>query len=518
MSGAPAEGAATSAVDGAVVLEVEGLVKRFPGVIALDRADVTLRRGEVLGLIGENGAGKSTLLKVLAGIYQPDGGTIRLRGETVHAQTVRQAVAHGIAMVFQEQSLLPNISIAENLFLGNEEPFIRFGVIDWPRLRAAARAQLAKVELDLDPDAYTGELSFAQRQLVELAKAMAIEDRSRHDPIILLDEPTSVLSQAEIDLLFDRVRRLKERASFIFVSHRLDEVLALSDRVYVMKDGQTVAERDPKRTDAADLYRLMVGRDRQGEYYRESEQVGYDPAAVALSVEELGIEGRFNGVSFDVHRGEVVALCGVVGSGREAVCRALSGAEVPDSGRLVLDGRRLRFRSPREAVAHGVCYVPMERRLEGVVSHLSIAQNITLPDLAPVRRLGLIDPARENRRGTTWIERLGIRAPGPTTSVATLSGGNQQKVVLAKWLANRPRVLVLDHPTRGLDVGAKEDVYALIREISRQGVAVVLTSDTLEEAIGLSHTLLVMKDGHVVHRFDGGGGKPRQVDVVGHML
>ncbi len=500
-------------------LAVEGLVKRFPGVTALDRATVTVREHEVVGLIGENGAGKSTLLKVLAGIYQPDGGTVRLRGEPILAESVGQAFAHGIAMVFQEQSLLPNISVAENLYLGNEHRFMRFGVIDWPGMHEAAAAQLAKVDLELDPRTYTGELSFAQRQLVELAKALTIEDRSRHEPIILLDEPTSVLSQAEIDLLFDRVRRLKARASFIFVSHRLDEVLALSDRVYVMKDGRTVAERDPHRSDTAELYRLMVGRDRQGEYYRESEQTAYDRTAVALAVDDLGAGEQFRHVSFEVHRGEVVALCGVVGSGREAVCRALAGALVPDAGHLALDGRSVRFRSPRDAVVHGVAYVPMERRVEGIVPYLSVAQNISLPDLAPVRRAGLIDPGRENGWGRAWIERLGIRAPGPATTVANLSGGNQQKVVLAKWLAHHPRVLVLDHPTRGLDVGAKEDVYALIREVSRQGMGIVLTSDTLEEAIGLSHTLLVMKDGRIVHRFDGGDGrKPDQVDVVGHML
>ena len=230
-----------------VALEVEGLVKRFPGVTALDDVGFSLRENEVLGLVGENGAGKSTLAKILAGIYQPDAGTIRLRGRVVRPQNVRQAVGNGVAMVFQEQSLLPNISVAENLFLGNEDQFIRLGVIDWPAMHEAARRQLAKVELEIDPRTYTAELGFAQRQLVELAKAMTIEDRTRDNPIILLDEPTSVLSQGEIDLLFAQVRRLKARAAFIFVSHRLDEVLALSDRVLVMKDGRVVAERIRRR-------------------------------------------------------------------------------------------------------------------------------------------------------------------------------------------------------------------------------------------------------------------------------
>jgi ribose transport system ATP-binding protein len=505
-----------------VVLEVEGLVKRFPGVTALDDVSLSLRENEVLGLIGENGAGKSTLAKILAGIYQPDAGTIRLRGRVVRPQNVRQAVGYGIAMVFQEQSLLANIGVAENLFLGNEDQFIRFGVIDWPAMYEAARRQLAKVELDLDPRTYTAELGFAQRQLVELAKAMTIEDRTRDNPIILLDEPTSVLSQGEIDLLFAQVRRLKARAAFIFVSHRLDEVLALSDRVLVMKDGRVVAERDDPSgapaTTAEELYRLMVGRERHAEYYRESEQVPFDPERVVLRVDDLGVDGAFQHVGFEVHAGEVVAICGVVGSGREAVCRTLAGALPPDHGSVTLEGQRLRFASPRDAVAHGVAYVPMERRVEGVVPYLTIAENISLPDLRPVSRLGLLDLRRENQLGRDWIRRLSIRAPGPRTNAVNLSGGNQQKVVLAKWLACRPRVLVLDHPTRGLDVGAKEDVYALVREVSRQGVGVVLTSDTLEEAIGLSHTVLVMKDGQIVQRFDGQTGKPRQVDIVSHML
>ena len=515
---APETGAGAGSGTG-VAMAVDGVTKRFPGVVALDQASLVLRQREVLGLVGENGAGKSTLLKLLAGIYQPDAGEIRLRGRPFVARSVRQAVDLGVAMVFQEQSLLPNVSVAENLFLGHEEPFLRFGVIDWPKLRSAARALLATVDLDLDPDTYTGDLGFAERQMVELAKAMAVEGRTAHEPVILLDEPTSVLSRAEIDLLFDRVRRLKHRASFVFVSHRLDEVLALSDRVYVMKDGQTVAERTPAETGTQELYRLMVGRDRHVEYYRESEQVAYDPATVVLRLDSLGAGALFRQVDLDLHRGEVVALCGVVGSGREAVCRTLAGAMAPDVGHLVIGGQRLRFSSPRDAVAHGVAYVPMERRVEGVVPYLTIAQNITLPNLAPVRRAALLDLARENRLGQTWIERLGIRAPGPTAVVANLSGGNQQKVVLAKWLSNRPRILVLDHPTRGLDVGAKEEVYALIREMSRQGMGIILTSDTLEEAIGLSHTLLVMKDGDVVHRFDArDGAKPRQVDVVEHML
>ncbi|MGI8475125.1 MAG: sugar ABC transporter ATP-binding protein [Thermomicrobiales bacterium] len=504
--------------DDGIALAVDSLSKQFPGVVALDGVDLTLREHEVLGLVGENGAGKSTLMKVLAGVYQPDAGTVRLRGVTIRPQSVRQAVGHGVAMVFQEQSLLPNITVAENLFLGNEDQFMRCGVMVWGKMHKAAATQLAKVEVELGPRTYTGDLSFAQRQMVELAKAMTIEDRTRANPIILLDEPTSVLAQAEIDRLFRIVRRLRARASFVFVSHRLDEVLALSDRIYVMKDGRVVAERLPGATDTAELHRLMVGRDRNSEYYRESDQVAYDPNAVVLGVDRLTAVGHFRDVSFEVHRGEVVALCGVVGSGREGVCRALAGALVPDGGDLLIGGRRMRFRSPRAAVGHGVAYVPMERRVEGVVPYFTIASNITLPDLSPIRRFGFLNLRRENRRGQEWIDRLGIRAPGPQTITANLSGGNQQKVVLAKWLSNHPQVLVLDHPTRGLDVGAKEDVYALIREVSRQGVAVVLTSDTLDEAIGLSHTLLVMKDGRVVKRFDGNGGKPAQVDVVGHML
>jgi ribose transport system ATP-binding protein len=501
------------------VLELDQVSKRFPGVVALDGVSVEVRAHEVLGLVGENGAGKSSLMKVLAGIYTPDSGTIRLRGQAIRPQTVRQATEHGIAMVFQEQSLLTNISVAENLFLGNEDRFVTGGVINWKAMHAAARTLLERVHLEIDPGVYTADLGFAQRQMVELAKALSVEERTQFEPIILLDEPTSVLAQAEIDLLFSRVRELKAHSSFVFVSHRLDEVLQLSDRIYVMKDGHVVAERIPADTSSEELYRLMVGRDRNEEYYRESEQQPYDSSSVVLSVDGLGKTGFFRDVSFDVHAGEVVSICGVAGSGREAVCRVLAGAMRPDAGVLRMGGQDVRFRSPRDAVANHVAYVPMERKVEGLAPYLTIAQNITLPNLAPVKRFGLLDLGRERHLGSDWIARLGIRAPSADTLVATLSGGNQQKVVLAKWLSNQPRLLVLDHPTRGLDVGAKEDVYHLVREISARGVGVVLTSDTLEESIGLGHTVLVMKDGEIAARFDANGGeKPRQVDIVHHML
>jgi ribose transport system ATP-binding protein len=502
----------------APVLEARGLGKSFPGVIALDDVSIAVRAGEVVGLVGENGAGKSTLMRILAGVYQPDTGEIRLRGQAVSIRSPAEAVARGIGMVFQEQSLLPNLTVAENIYLGHEARFTRGGLLRWKALHEAARCQLAKVDLDLDPATPVSALDFAARQMVELAKALRLEDETDAHLVILLDEPTSVLEQAEIDILFARMRALRGRAAFLFVSHRLDEVLAVSDRIYVMKDGRVVTELASAGADAHNLHQLMVGRGRRAEYYRESEQQPH-AQEVALAVRGLACAGHFRGVNFDLHAGEILGIAGVIGSGREALCRVLFGFEKPSAGEILVGGKPVRLANPSDAVRHGIGYIPRERRVEGLVLYLSVATNTTLASLGALRRRGVIDHAAERRLVSGWIERLRIRTPGLRALCLNLSGGNQQKVVLAKWLTARARILVLDHPTRGLDVGAKEEVYDLVRAITGEGIAVILTSDTLEETIGLSHTILVMRDGTVTRRFEASpGNKPEQVQLIEHMV
>ena len=498
--------------------ELRKVDKHFPGVHALKAVDLKVNRGEIVGLVGENGAGKSTLMKVIYGAYQPDGGTITIDGKTVRFQNPRQAMDHGIGMVFQEQSLITNLTVMENIFLGYEQQFVKMGIINWKAMSEAARKQLAKVRLDIDPATVTSDLSFAQRQLVELAKVLTLEERIDGDLVILLDEPTSVLAQDEVDLLFGIVRDLTNRASFIFVSHRMDEVLELSDRIYVMKDGAVV---DVVTQDAADVNAIqhkMVGRGIDKEYYREQKQRPHGDE-VLVTFDAVSQGRRFRDISFQLHRGEVLCLVGTEGSGREAILRTLYGLEAPSSGRITIKGETITRFSARDGVRRGVGYLPRERKIEGIVAGMNVYENMTLSQMQNFARSGVLRQGEERALARKWIERLGIKTPDVYKDCGGLSGGNQQKVVLAKWRSGGSDIMLLDHPTRGLDIGAKEDVYEMIREMSDAGMGIVLVADTLEEAIGLSHTILVIKDGVFQKRFDGRpGSKPSPYDLVHHMI
>jgi ribose transport system ATP-binding protein len=499
------------------MLEFRKVEKSFPGVRALRGVDFTVARGEVVGLVGENGAGKSTLMKVLYGAYQHDAGEILVDGQAVRFSSPREAMSRGIGMVFQEQSLIPNLSVMENIFLGFEQPFVRFGVIDWKRMAQAARHQLQKVRLDIDPAIRTSRLSFAQRQMVELAKVLALEERVSGDLVILLDEPTSVLSRDEVSLLFQRVRDLHARASFVFVSHRLDEVIEISDRIYVLKDGEVVDAMPRERAGVEDIQRKMVGRDLSAGYYREDQR---QPVGQEVLVEADGLTQapHYQDVSFRLHRGEVLALVGAEGSGAEAVMRTVAGLERPDGGALGIKGRPVRRFDAASAVARGIGYLPRERKIEGIVSGMSVLENITLPTLGRYSRLGVLQRGRERDVAARWVERLKIKTPSVEADAGRLSGGNQQKVVLSKWRASACDVLLLDHPTRGVDIGAKENIYEIVREMCAEGCGVLLMADTLEEAIGLAHTIVVLKDGRVQARFGGREGpRPTLYDLVHHM-
>ncbi|MCJ7537897.1 MAG: sugar ABC transporter ATP-binding protein [Anaerolineales bacterium] len=500
------------------VLEVRNISKSFPGVKALDQVDLGVKPNEIVGLVGENGAGKSTLLKILIGAYQPDEGEFFIRGQVVKVKSVKEAEDRGLAMVFQEQSLLPNISVRENLFLGNEEQFLRFGVINWKQMDREAKRLLEKVELDINPSAYTADLKFATRQMVELARVMSLEDRTNHQPIVILDEPTTVLEKNEIDLLFQRIRSLKERASIIFVSHHLDEILELTDRVYIFKDGRNVADRQTSETSESELHHLMVGRELKGEYYRLSKQI--TPADhVVMSIQNLTKEGQYDDFSLDLHKGEIIGLAGVLGSGREEVCRTIAGLVNPDQGQILINNQPLSPGSPSESIKAGIGYVPQDRGVEGLVLYLSIGPNITLPDMSSVIKRGFLSHKKEKELAESWIDRMAIKTPSANALCLNLSGGNQQKVVLSKWLASKVQVFVLDHPTRGVDVGAKEEVYELIRDLASQGISFLLIADTLEETIGLSNVILTMKDGQITQRIEApSDNKPQPIELIQHMM
>lgn len=499
--------------------ELRKVEKHFPGVHALKHVDFNVNRGEIVGLVGENGAGKSTLMKVIYGAYQPDSGSITIDGEKVSFQNPRQAMEHGIGMVFQEQSLITNLTVMENIFLGYEQQFVTCGVINWRALAEAAKKQLAKVKLEIDPTTTTSELSFAQRQLVDLAKVLTIEDRFDGDLVILLDEPTSVLAREEVELLFGLVRDLTKRASFIFVSHRIDEVLELSDRIYVMKDGEVVdvVSHDEAKVDS--IQHKMVGREVDKEYYREQKQKPYNTSEVLLSLDGVSLDKRYKDISFDLHAGEVLCLAGTEGSGREAILRTIFGLETPDSGTVNIKSERVMHFAAQDSVRRGIGYVPRERKIEGIVGGMNVYENMTLSQMQNFSKAGTLFVKEEKSLARKWIERLGIKTPSENKDCGGLSGGNQQKVVLAKWRSGGSDIILLDHPTRGLDIGAKEDVYEMVREMCDAGVGVLLVADTLEEAIGLSHTILVVKDGELQKRFDGTpGSKPSLYDLLHHMI
>lgn len=500
------------------VLEVRGISKSFPGVKALDNVSFAINKGEVIGLIGENGAGKSSLLKVLNGIYQPDEGDVLVNGQKITIVSPRRAFDSGIAMVFQEQSILPTLTVAENIFLGREEEFVRYGLISKSRMNEAASAELKKVRLDCPPGARCADLTFADRQMVEIAKALSLDSRIKGDITILLDEPTSVLERKEVDLLFEIIKDLKQRASIVFISHRIEEVLEITDRVYVMRDGKIVHELPAYEATVKGLHQHMVGRQLHHEYYREARQAT-PSKTVVLECTRLGKNGAFADITFPLHEGEIIGIAGVIGSGREDLARCLAGHAAADSGTLKVNGTEVHFGAAHDATKKGVGLLPSERKIEGQIAVFSVAENMTLAALPKFVSRGVIRFEAERSVARDWIKRLNIKTPSTATMVGSLSGGNQQKVVLAKWRIAGVRVLILDHPTRGIDVGAKEDVYELVRDMTAEGLAVILLGDTLEEVIGLSNRILVMRDGEVTATFEAPpGGKPAQVDLIRHMV
>jgi ribose transport system ATP-binding protein len=501
-------------------LEVRGLVKHYPGVKALDGVDLVVQQNEVLGLAGENGAGKSTLLKALVGLVKPDSGEIWVRGQKVRLRSVVDAADHGIGMVFQEQSLVPNLTAAENIVLGSEGPGVRRGIYRWDTMRRLAQEQLDKIGSTIDPLARTESLTFADRQMVEIAKVLRIEERTSHPPVIILDEPTSVLESKEIETLFTQVRRLREFASVVFVSHRLDEVLDVCDRVSVLRGGRSVGEVPTAGAAPAELHRMMIGSTGSDDHYHDTAAERSDEPRPARLVVR-GLSGKtFRDVDLDVAAGEIVGIVGVHGSGREDVCRALFGAEPTTAGEVTLDGEKLDLSGTRAACAAGIGYVPAERKIEGMVGPMSVADNMTLTKQKSRCTGPLVVPRKQASLVDTWIERLSIRTPHRGTAIQRLSGGNQQKVVLARWLVSGDvRLLLLDHPTRGLDVGARSEVYRLMRELANSGVATVLLADSLEEAIGMSDRIIVMSDGRSTAEVAcPSGGKPTPLDLVKEMV
>jgi ribose transport system ATP-binding protein len=505
---------------GTAVLSLRGLSKSFGPVQAVKDLSLDIAPNEVVGLVGENGAGKSTLLKILTGVHQPDAGVIESNGRTVRFRRPVDSVAAGIGVVHQEQSLLTNLSVAENIAMnqvGDADSATRYGLYRWRRLYDEATEVLARVGAHIDPRAKVGDLSFVDRQMVEIARALRVGDYVHAVPLVILDEPTSVLERNKTEILEREIVTLRDSGSVIFVSHRLDEVLRICDRIVVMRDGRVVADRPAGSVTEAELFQLMIGHESRSEARRRSAED--EALAPVLSVEGLRRRGTFKDVSFTVRPGRCVSIVGTVGSGRESVCRALAGVERFDAGTLEVRGESVRGWSIRRALRAGISYVPAERKTEGMVGGLSAAANLSLAHPRRVSVGPFISPRRRTRLAREWFARLGVRPSDPGLPLGRFSGGNQQKVVMAsRLLDDELSVLVLDHPLRGLDPGAAETVNEQIVEATHRGTAVVLLPDTLEEALALSDEVLVMRDGEVTARYDLAVESPTSVDLLERMV
>jgi ribose transport system ATP-binding protein len=480
------------------VLELRRIRKSYPGVAALHDVNFSVHRNEIVGLIGENGAGKSTLMKILIGLIQPDEGSYQLRGARVALRGPADAARHGVGMVFQEGSLLPNLSIMENLFLCHEIGFRKFGFLSQRAMRETASSVLSLVKVTSDLDTPISETTPAVQQMVEIARLLWLSSLyHQENPVLVLDEPTTVLTDNERKTLFTILREIKSQASIILISHRLQEIVENSDRIVILKDGKNVADLEAGGANVADIENMMVGHTFAAARYREDEQV--EPGnEVVLSVRDLSKRGAFEPFNLTVRKGEIVSLVGLVGSGKEAVCRCINGLEKPDRGSISLGGKKLAPGSPSETVRSGIGHIPIDRRSEGLALGMTVAENVNLLVLDRLKVAGLVSPAREKDNARRLIQDCRIKTPSSSTMCANLSGGNQQKTVIAKWLSAKIQLLVLDHPTRGVDVGAKEEIYKLIRKLARDGIGMIVMCDTLEEDIGLCHRMLIMKDGRLV--------------------
>lgn len=479
------------------LLQLLNVSKRFPGVVALDDVSFDLYPGEVHVLVGENGAGKSTMVKLLSGIYQPDEGQILFEGQPVHLRTPHTAQQLGISTVHQELNLIPHLDVGKNIYLGREPMRGKTGVIDWTALYTGAAAQLARVGIRLDPHTPVARLGVAMQQMVEIAKALVNDAR-----VLILDEPTAAITAEESEQLFQLVEKLKAQGTgIILISHHLEDATRAGDRATVLRDGKYVETVPMATSTPNDLIRLMVGRELTQQFPKEEIPFG----AIALRVEGLNRSGVLRDISFDVRQGEILGLAGLVGAGRSEVARAIFGIDKIDSGTIEVFGKSVRNTTPGKAIDNGIALLPEDRKHQGLVLLLSVGDNIALAAPgATGAPPGLIPPRNRYQTARRYIDALRIKTPSAAQKAMFLSGGNQQKVVLAKWMLTKARLFIFDEPTRGIDVGAKVEVYRLMSELLKGGAAIVMISSELPEILGMSDRILVMREGEIVARFEPG--------------
>ena len=473
--------------DSLPLLAMRGISKSFPGVRALDDVTLELRSGEVLAFLGENGAGKSTLIKTLGGAHRPDTGRILIDGNEIEIGSPAESQKHGIAIIYQEFNLIPGLSVRENIFLGRE--IARGGWISRREEQAKTRALLDRIGISIPTETPVNRLSVAQQQIVEIAKAL-----SQNARILVMDEPSATLTPPEVEALFRIIRDLKKDGiGIVYVSHRLEEIFEISDRILVLRDGATVGQSETDSITRTGLIEMMVGRELQDEFPRRTPDIG-EPV---LEVRKLNAGERVRDVSFDLRKGEILALTGLVGAGRTETARLLFGADRMESGEISLHGKRQSIRSPRDAIAAGICLLTEDRKNQGLVLNHSVLHNFGLPNLDEFSRSGFVRQREEARRFDHYVKRFRIKIPSPRQLARNLSGGNQQKVVLAKWLQADTNVIIFDEPTRGIDVGAKYEIYVLMNELAAMGKCILMISSELPEVLGMSDRILVMHEGRI---------------------
>lgn len=488
--------------DVTAVLELRGAVKTFGAVVALADGTIDLLPGEIHALVGENGAGKSTLVKIIAGVHQPDAGEFVVDGRPVHFRTVADSKAAGISVIYQEPTLMPDLTVAENIFVGRQ-PRGGAGLIDRAAMRRNAAELFDQLGVPIDPSRLAEGLSIADQQIIEIAKAISLQSK-----ILVMDEPTAALSGAETERLFAVARSLRDQGTgIIFISHRFEEIFDLTDRITVMRDGKYISTHATADTEVGEIVREMVGRDIEALFPKVDAVIG-DPV---LEVTGLTRSGVFEDIDLTVRSGEIVGISGLVGAGRTEVARAIFGIDHYDAGAVMLNGSPLPKGDAMATIKRGVGFVPEDRRSQGLVMDLSVTRNIALTLRNVLANAGLISPSRERSVATRWMQTLQVKAGSPNAEVSTLSGGNQQKVVLAKWLATEPSLLIVDEPTRGIDVGTKAEVHRLLSDLAGRGIAILMISSELPEILGMSDRVVVLCEGRVTARFDRQEATPEAV-------